>query len=272
MDSAINPLSIKHPHQIITFIAWLCALAVMLIGLLAPENKRVLMLLTLSSLCLLMFNSVTMSAWVFKRFKEQQLRFIALLGSGAFMLCIAGDVVNFNLPQHYYRYSTLIKHDYLVDSILFFAPGYSLLFIACVLAFNIKRRVSLMKSALFFVVVLVLSSASLSTMYLEGAGDTILAMTGVYSLVITAVGLMGLVLVVAYGGINAPKSIVWVSLGLFLAALADAIIGAFWIYGNQGQGFYPQVRYINWFVYISSQSLVIHLAKVVAVVPNRNNA
>ena len=77
MDSAINPLSIKHPHQIITFIAWLCALAVMLIGLLAPENKSVLMLLSLSSLCLLMFNSVTMSAWVFKRFKDQQLRFIA---------------------------------------------------------------------------------------------------------------------------------------------------------------------------------------------------
>ena len=114
------------------------------------------------------------------------------------------------------------------------------------------------------VVVLVISATSLATMYLDGAGIPILAITGVYSVVVTAVALMGLMLVIAYGGFHAPKPIMWVSLGLFLAALADAIIGAFWIYGNQGQGFYPQVRYINWFIYISSQCLVIHLAKVVA--------
>lgn len=54
------------------------------------------------------------------------------------------------------------------------------------------------------------------------------------------------------------------SLGLFITELADAIIGAFWIYGDQGRGVYLQVRFINWFVYISSQCLVIHLAKIVA--------
>lgn len=236
----------------------------MLIGLFTPNNKEILLFLTVSSLCLLMFNSVAISAWVFHQFKDKQLRFIAVLCSAALMLCTVGDVINFNLSQHYHRYATLIKHDYLIDSILFFAPGYSLLFLACVLAYKRQQAISQFKSVLFMVVVLVISATSLATMYLDGAGIPILAMTGVYSVVVTSVGLMGLVLVVTYGGFYAPKPIIWVSLGLLLAALADAIIGAFWIYGNQGQGFYPQVRYINWFVYISSQCLVIHLAKVVA--------
>ena len=264
MDSAINYITIKHPHQVISFIAWLCALVVMLIGLFTPNNKEILLFLTVSSLCLLMFNSVAISAWVFHQFKDKQLRFIAVLCSAALMLCTVGDVINFNLFQHYHRYATLIKHDYLIDSILFFAPGYSLLFLACVLAYKRQQAISQIKSILFMVVVLVISATSLASMYLDGAGIPILAMTGVYSVVVTSVGLMGLVLVVTYGGFHAPKPIIWVSLGLLLAALADAIIGAFWIYGNQGQGFYPQVRYINWFIYISSQCLVIHLAKVVA--------
>ena len=264
MDSAINYITIKHPHQVISFIAWLCALVVMLIGLFTPNNKEILLFLTVSSLCLLMFNSVAISAWVFYQFKDKQLRFIAVLCSAALMLCTVGDVINFNLSQHYHRYATLIKHDYLVDSILLFAPGYSLLFLACVLAYKRQQAISQLKSILFMVVVLVISATSLASMYLDGAGIPILAMTGVYSVVVTSVGLMGLVLVVTYGGFYAPKPIIWVSLGLLLAALADAIIGAFWIYGNQGQGFYPQVRYINWFIYISSQCLVIHLAKVVA--------
>lgn len=264
MDSAINYITIKHPHQVISFIAWLCALVVMLIGLFTPNNKEILLFLTVSSLCLLMFNSVAISAWVFHQFKDKQLRFIAVLCSAALMLCTVGDVINFNLSQHYHRYATLIKHDYLIDSILFFAPGYSLLFLACVLAYKRQQAISQLKSILFMVVVLVISATSLASMYLDGAGIPILAMTGVYSVVVTAVALMGLMLVIAYGGFHAPKPIMWVSLGLFLAALADAIIGAFWIYGNQGQGFYPQVRYINWFIYISSQCLVIHLAKVVA--------
>ncbi len=264
MDSAINYITIKHPHQVISFIAWLCALVVMLIGLFTPNNKEILLFLTVSSLCLLMFNSVAISAWVFHQFKDKQLRFIAVLCSAALMLCTVGDVINFNLSQHYHRYATLIKHDYLIDSILFFAPGYSLLFLACVLAYKRQQAISQLKSILFMLVALVISATSLATMYLDGAGIPILAMTGVYSVVVTAVALMGLMLVIAYGGFHAPKPIMWVSLGLFLAALADAIIGAFWIYGNQGQGFYPQVRYINWFIYISSQCLVIHLAKVVA--------
>ncbi|TMP53532.1 hypothetical protein CWB78_14200 [Pseudoalteromonas sp. S1612] len=264
MDSAINYITIKHPHQVISFIAWLCALVVVLIGLFTPKNKEILLFLTVSSLCLLMFNSVAISAWVFHQFKDKQLRFIAVLCSAALMLCTVGDVINFNLSQHYHRYATLIKHDYLIDSILFFAPGYSLLFLACVLAYKRQQAISQLKSILFMVVVLVISATSLASMYLDGAGIPILAMTGVYSVVVTSVGLMGLVLVVTYGGFHAPKPIIWVSLGLLLAALADAIIGAFWIYGNQGQGFYPQVRYINWFIYISSQCLVIHLAKVVA--------
>lgn len=89
-----------------------------------------------------------------------------------------------------------------MDSILFFAPGYSLLFLACVLAFKKRRALTLSKSALFITVVLVLSALSLCAMYIEVAGNTILAMTGLYGFVITAVGLMGLMLVVGLTRLN----------------------------------------------------------------------
>ncbi|MFP3398671.1 hypothetical protein SB749_20305, partial [Brevibacterium sp. SIMBA_078] len=81
-----------------------------------------------------------------------------------------------------------------------------------VLAYKRQQAISQLKSILFMLVVLVISATSLATMYLDGAGIPILAMTGVYSVVVTAVALMGLMLVIAYGGFHAPKPIMWVSL------------------------------------------------------------
>jgi hypothetical protein len=59
----------------------------------------------------------------------------------------------------------------------------------------------------------------------------------------------------------------WVAAGLVLAAVADAVIGQFWLYGHAGQGFFPAVRDVNWVIYIGSQSLVIHLPRVAVLAP-----
>lgn len=50
--------------------------------------------------------------------------------------------------------------------------------------------------------------------------------------------------------------------GLVLASVADVVIGSFWIYGNEGQGFFPLVSDLNWMIYIGSQCLVLHLPRV----------
>jgi len=56
---------------------------------------------------------------------------------------------------------------------------------------------------------------------------------------------------------------VWlVATGLVLATVADGVIGQFWIYGNDGEGYFPAAKYVNWSLYIGSQCLVIHLARV----------
>ena len=49
------------------------------------------------------------------------------------------------------------------------------------------------------------------------------------------------------------------ALGLVLAMVADAIIGKFWIFGNEGQGYFPLVSHINWIIYFASQALIQQL-------------
>jgi hypothetical protein len=84
-------------------------------------------------------------------------------------------------------------------------------------------------------------------------------------MLITAVGISGVLLLLSLGLTKAPPMAWLVGLGLVLAAVADAVIGSFWLYGNQGDGFYPAVRDINWVIYIGSQSLVIHLPRLATV-------
>ena len=45
-------------------------------------------------------------------------------------LCILGDLVNRNFQQHFFARDDVIQHSYLVDSILFFAPGYACFIVA----------------------------------------------------------------------------------------------------------------------------------------------
>lgn len=252
-------------HITLSFLAWLAAIfvgAAGIYGLWPSPQSKVLLAIEIITLIILLFNSASITCWVYKHTKNKQQRYIALLCIASLVLCICGDVVNFNLNNQYYRYNEVIKHDYLADSVWFFVPGYSLLFIAVLLASRSLVMYPLYYVAAYLGGTLLISLLCFYFMHIPEAGYYVLLLTGLHSFVITSVGLMSLVLLNTYRRLNAPLGVWLVSLGLVLAAIADALIGLYWIYGNSGEGYFPQIRYINWIIYISSQCLVIHLAKI----------
>lgn len=225
-----------------------------------PERDYVLAVEGLLLLALL-GNAIGVKRWVYRQSERPLHRQVALLSVASLVLCMGGDLVNFNLPETYYRHGQVVKHDYLADSVWFFAPGYLLLLIATL-------KVAFANGLSGYVAITLLSVAGLfggiaiNAMHLPGTGDYVSVITGFYGVFITVVGASGLALLVSFGQARWTPSVVLLSVGVLLAALADSVIGQFWIYGNQGEGFYPAARYINWSLYIGSQCLVIHLARV----------
>ncbi len=213
------------------------------------------------TMLVLLANSVAIRRSIHADPEAASLRAIATLCTLSLLVCMGGDLVNFNLPQSYYRHGELIRHDYLADSVLFFAPGYSLLLAAVLLAWRMSGR-PLWPLAAGAGIAAVVGLLSLYAMHLPGAGTYVTVITGGYSVLITAVGVSGILLVWAFGGRHASAGIWCVGGGLLLANLADAVIGQFWIYGNSGEGFFPIAREVNWILYVGSQALVIHLPRV----------
>jgi hypothetical protein len=207
---------------------------------------------------LLIANGFAIKRWVFRQpssLLAQQLSWLCLL---SLTLCFAGDVVNRNFAQLFYQHGPVVKHDYLADSVMFFAPGYLLLLVA-VWRVATARGVSLRFMGLTSAVAATLGGLSFLNMADFNAGQRVLLITGGYAMLITVVGFSSLWLLKAYGAATAPASIRWVALGLALAAVADALIGSLWIYGNNGEGFFPAVSYVNWIVYFASQAMVQQL-------------
>ena len=181
------------------------------------------------TMALLVFNSVWILRWAYRQSAEGALRAVALLCTVSLCLCVGGDVVNFNLPDTYYRYGGVVKHDYLADSVRFFAPGYLLLLVAAVITMKRAPAFQTAKAVGVFVAGMVLGGASFAHMYLPGTASYVAWSTGLYCLLITSVGTSGVLLIYFFGVRNAPAGIWAVGVGLLLAALADAVIGSFWI-------------------------------------------
>jgi len=189
---------------------------------------------------------------------------IAFLSFSSLFLCLLGDITNFNLPETFYRYESAIKHDYLAESIYFFLPGYTLLLLAGIHAIQLNTKD---KRFIRYPVIAgcVVGMISMVIMHLPNTDLFITISTGIYAMLIGVVGFIGFAFILSCGGLKASKGELLVGSGFILAAVADAIIGNFWIYGHQGEGFYPQVRYINWVVYITSQCMVIHLPHLLVI-------
>lgn len=251
------------------FILWLLATLLSALGLLgvwgingADAERLQFGAAELSLMLLLIANGFAIKRHLYGQASSllaQQLAWLCLL---SLMLCFAGDIVNRNFAQSFYQHGTVVKHDYLADSVLFFAPGYLLLIVA---AWRVAqaRAVSAQFMLASGAVAAALGGLSFLSMADFNAGDYVLAITGSYAMLITVVGAAGLWLLKAYGAASGPAGIRWVALGLGLAAIADSLIGTFWIYGNQGEGFFPAISYVNWIVYFGSQALVQQLPLVV---------
>ncbi|KAF7781355.1 hypothetical protein PRUB_b0545 [Pseudoalteromonas rubra] len=186
-------------------------------------------------------------------------RLVANLVVFSLLFCLAGDIVNFNLAQHYFQHGAVIKHDYLADSVWFFMPGYLLLFLACWCLLGYSGT-----QVVYFIIAMLITSLlalfSYLNMHLPGSGWYVTLLTGGYALVIAQAALLGLCLLISSRIAKTQRTIL--ALGMILATVADALIGQFWLFGNEGQGYYPQIRAINWAIYITSQAIVIHLPLV----------
>lgn len=212
----------------------------------------------------LLLNSSAITRWVFRQTQDTRYRRVACLSLVSLLLCIGGDIVNFNIPEVFYRHGDVVMHDYLADSVWFFSPGY-LLLVAAVLQVARIQNVKISTMAAVLALAIIAAISSFLPMHLANTGSYVTVLTAIHAVVITMVGFSAILLLMALGGIKAPANVWMVATGLLLACVADALIGNFWIYGNNGTGHYPDIRYINWFIYIGSQALVIHLPYVLLV-------
>ena len=259
----MNPID---KYFVTSLIIWLVATIESLGGLAGywsiTGNERFSILFIESAVLVALFaNCYAIKNWVYRHSTETSHRVIAWVAVIALALCICGDVVNYNLPLTYYRYGGIVKHDYLADSVTFFAPGYALfLTVACWLAIanGIKAKVLF----IWGVIASLVGAASFVSMHLSGTGAYVSIVTGSYAVLITLVGASGILLLSSFRNSTIKRGVWLVSIGLVLAAVADGVIGQFWIYGNGGEGFFPLAKYVNWSLYIGSQCLLIHIARL----------
>ncbi|MCG7537250.1 hypothetical protein [Pseudoalteromonas sp. OOF1S-7] len=211
------------------------------------------------TLSVLLINSIMIRRSVCHYKNTRQNRFLASLMVFSLLFCLAGDVTNFNLTQSYFQHGDVVKHDYLADSVWFFVPGYTLMFIACWRLMDYSAR----QTRYFIIATLITATLGLLSylnMHIPGSGWYVSLMTGFYAVFIAQAALLGLCLLINKNFPETPRYSL--AAALILATVADALIGQFWIFGNGGLGYYPQIRAINWVFYITSQAIVIHLPLV----------
>ncbi len=259
-------LWVRDRYVITSLVIWLAATADAvggLLGLWSVEGDGRLFVLGAETLMLLALfaNTLALKNWVYRNTSISLYRQIAWLSLASLALCICGDLVNFNLPQTFYRHGPVVKHDYLADSVWFFAPGYLLLLIA-VVKVALANGMSAAALTISGIVAGLAGGAAFTAMYLPGTGTYVSAITGFYAVFITVVGASGLAFVLSFRKAGLKPAVLLVGGGIVIAAVADSVIGQFWIYGNGGEGYFPAARYINWSLYVGSQCLVIHLARV----------
>lgn len=182
--------------------------------------------------------------------KDIKLCWIALL------LCTGGDIVNFNLLELYHRQDQIIKHDYLIDSIWFFALGYGLLLGLLIRFLRREFALKLTQIVLMIIIAAMIATWSYQLMYLPNISHYSLFLSATHCFIVSLLGVFGLCLLVKNKKCNIKANYA-VASGFILAMLADAIIGQFWLFANQGDGYFPIARHVNWVIYIGSQTLLL---------------
>lgn len=205
---------------------------------------------------------VIINATAIMRFTAQQHNPLAYLISRlclySLILCFFGDIVNRNFLQQFYKYDEVIKHSYLADSVLFFFPGYLIVIMAIAYFANVK---GLSKGFIIFstLIAALIALYTYNDMHITNSSVVLTTITSAYSVLVSILAVSAIWLLKVLSWRQIPIRIWLAALGVVLAMVADAIIGQFWIFGNQGQGFFPLVSHINWIIYLSSQVLIQQL-------------
>ena len=174
------------------------------------------------------------------------------------IFCAIGDIVNRNFAQLFYQYDTLIKHSYLADSVVFFFPGYLILVIAIAhlaIGHGLSKKLIAATSLISATIALI----TYQDMHLTGTGKFLTLITVSYSVLVSILALSALWLIKSLSQYKVPFRIYCAACGLVLAMVADVVIGQFWIFGKNGQGYFPLVSHVNWIIYFASQVLIQQL-------------
>jgi hypothetical protein len=179
---------------------------------------------------------------------------VARLTLASVILCTLGDFINRNYPGHSYQWDEVIRHSYLVTSIVAFAPGYALVVVA-------NRRataavVPVRTAGMTVVVAAVLGLGGFVTSYDPAVAAAANVAMAVYAMVLGALAGSCLWLGRTYGW----RSSAVVVAGCLLAVVADWLIATFWIHGTG----YPTVEHANWIIYFASLAMIARLPFLVA--------
>lgn len=179
---------------------------------------------------------------------------VARLTLVSVVLCAVGDLINRNYPGHAYQWDDVIRHSYLITSIVAFAPGYALVVEANrrATAAVVPARTAMVTAAVAAGLGLVGFATSFDSAVAVGAN---VAMAG-YSMLLAVLAGSCLWLGRAYGW--RPSAVV-VS-GCLLAVVADWLIATTWIHGTG----YPTVEHINWIIYFASLAMIGRLPFLVS--------
>ncbi|UUO24260.1 hypothetical protein FGD67_14255 [Colwellia sp. M166] len=248
----------------VAFCLWLFALVQSVLAMLdivtinQSSTERVLFgIVELLTMALLILNAVTIRNFIAKQNCANAYRFSKIC-LYSLLFCAAGDIVNRNFPQLFYQYDEVIKHSYLADSVLFFFPGYLMLVIG-IAHLAIKSGLSKKWLVISTLLVTVVALVTYRDMHLLTTNSVFTFITASYSILVSILALSAIWLIMSCTQTKIPVRLWYVAVGLVLAMIADALIGKFWIFGAQGQGYFPLVSHINWIIYFGSQALIQQL-------------
>jgi hypothetical protein len=179
---------------------------------------------------------------------------VARLVLASLALCAVGDLINRNYPEHAFQWDDVIRHSYLITSIIAFAPGYALVVVANrrATAVVVPMRTALVTGVVAALAGLVGFATSFDPDVAVGANVAM----AVYAVVLAVLAGSCLWLGRTYGW--RPSAIVVA--GCLLAVVADWLIATFWIHGTS----YPTIEHVNWIIYFASLVMIGRLPFLVA--------
>ena len=202
----------------------------------------------------LVWQGVRIVAWARESGAPPLVARAARLCLGSLVLCALGDLVNRNYLGEAFRWDDVIRHSYLVTSIVWFLPGYAVVVAAnrIVTRGAVPARAAAATGVVAGLVGVVVFASGFDAEVATGASALILA----YSVTLAVLAGSVLWLGRAFGW----RASAVVVVGCLLAPVADALIANLWLYRDH----FPAIEHVNWIVYFASLAMIQRLPFLVA--------